>query len=163
MRTLLAILSLLVFTPDVTKEDVKKLVAAGVSDDVIVDFIRFHGPVSPLSTEDLLDLRAAHVSAKVLAAMIEAVSSPGEEVEPAASSTVPWYYPYGQYYDYYYAPYFWWYLGPGYFHRHHPPYRYPYGYRSPSYPYGYHYPHYPYAYHWGPYPHYPYQSPVNPH
>ncbi|HVR87263.1 MAG TPA: hypothetical protein VMU54_23265 [Planctomycetota bacterium] len=165
MTALLAFLSILAFTPDLTKEDVKRLVAAGVSDDVIVVFIRSHGPVSPLSTEDLIDLRAAQVSEKVLSAMVEASTVSAEEYTLPMTTGTPWYYPYGAYYDYYYGPFFWWYLGPGYYrsHRHDP---YPYGYRHVPfgyrYPYGYHYPNYPYGYHWRPDPGDRHRNPIVP-
>jgi hypothetical protein len=148
MTALLAALSLLTFTPDLSKDDVKRLVAAGISDDVIVVYIRMHGPVlPPLTTRDIIELREANVSEKVLTAMIESSKEPptasGEPVEdaPPVTYSYPWYYPSGYYYDYYSGPYAWWYVGPGryaypyYTHHSHYPYRYPYRY---PYPYGVH-------------------------
>lgn len=164
MMALLIYLSIAIsgISPDVSKEDLKKLVAAGVSDDVIVAFIRSHRPVVALSAEDLVELRRANVSESVLAAMAEGTAarpaSPteSEAVQPSAADSYPWYYPQGYYYDYYYGPWVWWYLGPGY-------YRYPYRYWG--FPYGYRYPHYhpyPWGHVWGPYGHYP-DHIVNPH
>ncbi|HXX92338.1 MAG TPA: hypothetical protein VEN81_01810 [Planctomycetota bacterium] len=163
MNALLALLSLLLFTPDVTKEDVKKLVAAGVSENAIVSFIRSHGPVSPLSSEDLIELRKAKVSERILATLLEMSRvPPGTPPVPPAEDytttaptyTSPWYYPYGYFYGYAYGPYAGWYLGPGYY------WRYPYWHR---YPYGYPYRGYPYGDHWGPHWNYRYPTYVHPH
>lgn len=149
MTALLAVLALLSFTPDVSKEDIKKLVAAGVSDDVIVAFIRTHGPVAALSAEDMIDLRNAHVSDRVLAAMVQASAAPPaaspEPYGPTETDATGWFFPYGYFTDYYYGPYFWWYLGPG------SPFcrQWRYRYYYPYFHY-YHYPHYPYGYHWAP-------------
>jgi hypothetical protein len=165
MTALLMFLSLLAFTPDVTKEEVKKLVAAGVSDDAIVAYIRSHGPVGALSAEDLIDLRHANVSDRVLAAMVEASSAPPTtSPEPPGypyRETTPyaWFYTYGYFPYYYYGPSFWWYLGPDSSLYRHWPYssRYPYSYRY------YHYPRYPYGYHWAPTWSYPPRHEVSPH
>jgi len=131
MTALLALLSLLIFTPDLTKNDVKRLVEAGISDEVIVAYVRTYGPVEPLSARDLIDLRQANVSEKVLAAMVESSKKPApappgetEESSPPVTYSYPWYYPSGYYYDYYSGPYVWWYLGPGRYT--YPYYRYPY-------------------------------------
>jgi hypothetical protein len=153
MIAFLGFLSMMVFTPDITKEDVKRLVAAGVSDDVILEFIRTHGPVAAMTAEDLMELKKANVSEKVLSALVAASTAPpSASPEPKENSALPyeswWYTPYGYPYEYYYGPYFWLYSGPLY-RRY--PYRYgytPYSYRY--YPYYYHYPRYPYGYHWTP-------------
>lgn len=50
----------------VTKEDLKKLTAAQISDGVILAYIRSHGPVPKLSAQDLIELKNAGVSEKVL-------------------------------------------------------------------------------------------------
>jgi hypothetical protein len=76
MIALLAFLSLLVAAPDLTKEEVKRLVAAGISDGVIVEYIHKNGPVQPLTSQDLIDLRQANVSEEVLAAMLEPARAP---------------------------------------------------------------------------------------
>jgi len=158
MTALLAFLALLTFTPDLTKEDVKKLVAAGVSDDVIVSVIRARGPMRGLSVDDMIDLRNANVSDKVLAAMVEASKLPNVTApDPSeyGTATYPGYYGY----DSYYYPSYGWTFGLGY--------GYGYGYRYPHYscypyrtatPYGYGYRSYPYGHSWAPVPH-QYQSP----
>ncbi len=74
MKNALLALALLAAAPaaafaDVSKEDVRKLVAAGISDDVIVTFIRTRGPVQPMSADDLVELKQAGASEKVLAAL----------------------------------------------------------------------------------------------
>src|SRR5579883_3071819 len=116
MTALLAALAFLTFAPDVSKEDVKKLVAAGVSDDVVVAYIRTHGPTPALSAEDMTELRNAHVSDRVLAAMVVASKAPPSESPEPPGNVEPdvdaWAYPYGATADYYYGPYFWWYVGP---------------------------------------------------
>lgn len=60
----------LAVSADVTKEDIRKLVAAGISDDVILTFIRSNGPVASLSSDDLVDLKKAGASEKVLNALV---------------------------------------------------------------------------------------------
>jgi hypothetical protein len=169
MIAFLAFLSMMVFTPDISKEELKRLVAAGVSDDVIVEFIRSHGPVAAMSPEDLIDLKKANVSEKVLSALVAASKAPpSASPEPSENVALPsdswWFYPYGYPYEYYYGPYFWWYIGPGspLYRRY--PYRsayYPYPYRY--YPYSYRYPRYPYGYHWAAPRHEPPRTRVNPH
>ncbi|HLY11387.1 MAG TPA: hypothetical protein VKW04_18940 [Planctomycetota bacterium] len=155
MTALAALLSILTFTPDLTKEDVKRLVMAGISDDVIVTYIRSYGPVRLLSPQDLVDLREANASEKVLAAVLasDAGPSPGDvPLEPPVTYSYPWYYPEGYYYDYYSGPYAWWYIGPG---RWQYP-RYHHGY-SRRYPYP---PYFLHGYRGGVQP--PYHHPVNP-
>ena len=51
---------------EVTKEDLKKLSAAQISDGVILAYIRSHGPVPKMSAQDLIELKNAGVSEKVL-------------------------------------------------------------------------------------------------
>lgn len=148
MNALLSLLSVLVFTPDVTKEDVKKLVASGVSENAIVSFIRSHGPTTPLSSDDLVDLRRAKVGEKIILAMLETsrmppgstVAAPGTDYTSAWIDDTSWYSPYGYYYGSYFWPYLGWYVGPGY--RHHW--------------------HVPFGYRWGPNRHYPYPAYVHP-
>lgn len=52
---------------DVTKEDVKALLQAGVSEGVIVSYVNDHRPVRYLSREDLLELKLAGASNGLLA------------------------------------------------------------------------------------------------
>jgi hypothetical protein len=53
-------------TAEVTKEDLKKLAAAQVADRVVVAYVRSHGPMPKLSAQDLIELKNAGVSEKVL-------------------------------------------------------------------------------------------------
>ena len=160
MTALLALLPfLLPISPDLSKEEIKRLVEAGISDDVIVAYVRTHGPVQALTTQDLIDLRSANVSEKVLTAMISSASLPRETVTPEpvpeeapVTYSYPWYYADGYYYDYYAGPYVWWYLGPGRC-------RYPHHYWYYSHGY-YGYPHSLHGYRGGVQP--PYHHPVNP-
>ncbi len=125
---------------DVSKEDIKKLVAAGVGDDVIVTFIRANSPVHKLSADDVVELKQAGASEKVLGALMgSAPAAPARKVETVERVvekqvyvpqttyvySTPSYYPSSYYYGGYY---------PGY---------YSYGSYYPSYAY---YPRYSYSY-----------------
>jgi hypothetical protein len=101
---------------DVTKEDIKKLVAAGISDDVIISYIRSNSPVRKLSADDVVELKQAGTSERVLSNLMASVSGsaparPAETVveQPSyvPSSTVVYESPY--YYGSYYYPYSYWY------------------------------------------------------
>ncbi|MDQ7779462.1 MAG: hypothetical protein RDV41_07100 [Planctomycetota bacterium] len=65
-----------------TKEDVARLAAAGVGDDVIVLKIKADGAVFDLSTDDILYLKSAKVSDEVIAAML--MTSVGPAAVPLA-------------------------------------------------------------------------------
>lgn len=65
---------------DVTKEDIKKLAAAGISEDVILSYIRQNGPVAKMSADDLIELKQAGVSDKVLGALTGASPAPAAKV-----------------------------------------------------------------------------------
>lgn len=56
---------------DVAKEDLKKLAAAGIGDDVVPAFIQAKAPVSRMSADALAELKQAGVSDGVLMALIE--------------------------------------------------------------------------------------------
>lgn len=68
---------------DVTKEDLKKLAAAQVSDEVVIAYVRAHGPMPRPTAQDLIDLKNAGVSDKVL----EAVAAGGPKPAPALFRT----------------------------------------------------------------------------
>lgn len=53
-----------------TKEDIKKLAKAGVSDDVVLSFIRANGTIPNLTSDDVVELKAAGVSDRVLSALM---------------------------------------------------------------------------------------------
>ena len=76
----------------VSKEDIKKLVAAGVSEDVVLTYVRANGPAPRMSADDLIDLKQAGAGEKVLAALASGTTSvpapaPRSEVveQPAAA------------------------------------------------------------------------------
>ena len=54
---------------DVSKEDIKKLAGAGVGEEVILTFIRSNGPVARLTADDLIELKQAGASERVLTAL----------------------------------------------------------------------------------------------
>lgn len=103
---------------EVSREDIKKLVAAKISDDVILSFIRRNGPALPLSADDLVDLKQAGASERVLAAMMTPAAPAAAPRTEIADRTVyaigngyaydfctPYYYPYSySYYSPYYYP-----------------------------------------------------------
>jgi hypothetical protein len=118
----------LAVSAQVTKEDIKKLTAAGISDDVILSYVKSNGGIGKLSAEDVVDLKQAGASEKLLTSILSNSSpAPQKMVErPAGTppapapapvadtapyystpSTVvyPDYYP-SSYYTYYY-PYYW--------------------------------------------------------
>jgi hypothetical protein len=69
---------------DVTKDDLKKLASAGVSDDVTLAFVRANAPVHRLSADDVVELKAAGLSDRVLAVVMGPVEAPA----PAVQNTV---------------------------------------------------------------------------
>ena len=139
---------------DVTKEDIKKLSNASLSDEVIVNYIRRNRPAAELSAEELIELKRANVSDVVLKAFVEAGASaqePSESVPrkpveaerkaqpsgPIESNSKPTHYrtTYGSYHPTYRSSYsypFSRYRSYGYGYR-------PYGYGYRSYRYGYRY------------------------
>lgn len=91
-KTVLA-LALLIGVPmalsaEVTKEDLKKLSAAGISDGVILSYVRSNGPVAKLSADDLLELKQAGASDTMLAAVL---SDPGPAARPSPAYVAPSY------------------------------------------------------------------------
>jgi hypothetical protein len=158
---------------DVGKNDVKKLLQAGIGEQTIVQFIRKNGPADPLSVEDITELRDAGATDAVINAMLDASrtsdavtrTSGSPDYSYSDSTTVyypaystsyyPYYYPYSYYYSYpyYYRPYRY-YPYPYYNHYHYYYPKYPY---SSSYRYPYssrYYPNYSYR----PYSTAPYRS-----
>lgn len=124
---------------DITKEELRRLLDAHVSDAAIVSYIRKHGPVQPLSIEDITELKKAGASDEVLRTLVEAsrpsdaVTRPSESPEPyddpGPPSTGGYYY----YYYPYYAPFT---LYPSFIYSYRPyrcRYYYP-SYRSPTVP-----------------------------
>jgi hypothetical protein len=125
-------LSPLAASADVSKEDLKKLAAAGVGDEVIFGFIRSNGPVARLSADDLVELKQAGAGEKLLAVLAGGSAPParpqsGEKqgdrgTERAASAAPPTYvYETPTYYTNYYP-----YYSPSYYYGYYPRYYNPY-------------------------------------
>src|SRR5437588_668645 len=55
---------------DVGKEELKKLAQAGVSDDLILSYVRSKGTVEKLSADDLIELKRAGLSDALLARLV---------------------------------------------------------------------------------------------
>jgi len=55
---------------DVGKEELKKLAQAGLSDELIMDFVRSKGGVAKLSADDVVELKRAGLSDPLLARLI---------------------------------------------------------------------------------------------
>jgi len=77
MKRIAAVVSILALAAtsafaDVSKEDVKKLAAAGVGDDVIIAFIKANSPAPKLTADEIVDLKKSGVSDKVIEAMVSA-------------------------------------------------------------------------------------------
>ena len=75
----------------VTKEDIKKLTAAGISDDVILSYVKSNGGVARLSAEDVVDLKQAGASEKLLTSIlsIPSASQPKASEKPALGPPPP--------------------------------------------------------------------------
>ena len=96
MKTLSIALTFLVALPlaaaaEVTKEDLKKLAAAGISDDVILSYIKSNGGVAKLSAEDIIELKQAGASEKVLSVALGNAPAPAatRDYSPPAGSDTP--------------------------------------------------------------------------
>jgi hypothetical protein len=104
----------LAVSAQVTKEDIKKLTAAGISDDVILSYVKANGGLARLSAEDVVELKQAGASEKLLTSILSSPSSPDQKTvqkpaQPAPATTTyvdstPYYYTpsTGYYSDYYY-------------------------------------------------------------
>jgi hypothetical protein len=129
---------------NVTKEEIKKLVSAGISDEVILTYIRTHGPVVPLSADDLVDLKRAGAGDRLLAGLVGSPATPAAAQAPAPPVVAAPAAPAGSYTETVVAPSYA-YVSPAYYAG------YPYYYSS------YYYPYYPYYYS-GCYPRYYYSG-----
>jgi len=67
---------------DVDKEELKKLVRAGLSDDLILGYVRHKGPLVRLSADDLLELKNAGLSDTLLVSLL-----PHQAPAPKPAST----------------------------------------------------------------------------
>ena len=91
MKKILAATALAFFLPaaasaDVTKEDILKLSNAGISQDVIVNFIRANAPVRNLTADEIVALKEAGVGERVLAALTARPAKPEPKPAPAVAS-----------------------------------------------------------------------------
>ncbi|HLY11382.1 MAG TPA: hypothetical protein VKW04_18915 [Planctomycetota bacterium] len=91
MKKIILGLALLLGAPlavcaDVTKEDVRKLCAAGISDSLIVNYVKSNGPLQKLSTGDLLDLRHAGASDSLLFSLLALETLPPAPADDLSSA-----------------------------------------------------------------------------
>ena len=91
MKKMMLTLTLLVGVPmalsaEVSKEELKKLAAAGISDSVILTYVKSHGPMAKLSPEDVIDLKKAGLTDGLLAAIL---SPSGQAVKAAPAADAP--------------------------------------------------------------------------
>src|SRR6188508_1879234 len=92
MKTLAMALTFLAALPlaaQVSKEDIKKLAAAGISDDVILSYVKANGPVAKLSAEDVIELKQAGTSEKVLSVIVAGSMPAPAPAAPAAPAPAP--------------------------------------------------------------------------
>lgn len=152
---LLGLLATVGILPDVDKNDIRKLLAAGISETTIVEFIQKNGPAEPLSIDDITELKKAGAGDAVLNAMLQA-SRTSDAVTRTQDRppTVVYSYPSSSYYPYSYYPYSNYSYYPY-------SYRYPYSYAYRSYPRYHHYPYSSYSYRHQAYPHRGYTVPYN--
>ena len=143
---------------DVTKDEVRRLLEAHVSDQTLIAYVQKNGPMQPLTIDDLTQLKNAGASDELLRFLLESSRS-SDAMTPAPSTNdyssdsttviygAPQYYYYPSTYpSYAYAP-----VYPAYTYSYYYPYRYPYRY----YPYrSYPYHNYPYYARPHPYSHY---------
>ena len=67
---------------DVSKEDIRKLVGAGISDEVILTFIRSNGPVVKITADDVVELKQAGASDRVVSALMGSAPMPAPAPQP---------------------------------------------------------------------------------
>ncbi|MHC4607654.1 MAG: hypothetical protein ACYTAF_12130 [Planctomycetota bacterium] len=76
---------------DVSKDDIRKLVKNGISDSVIVAYIRANRPVRHLSSDDVIELKNMGASDAVLEALLDGASkkaAPAPAVQPQPAPRV---------------------------------------------------------------------------
>ena len=73
---------------DIGKEELKKLARAGISDEVILSYVRSRGPVAKLSADDIIELKKAGLSDGLLTTLVSlAEPAPGAAAESSTSSS----------------------------------------------------------------------------
>lgn len=65
---------------DVSKEEIRRLLVAGVPEEVVLTYVRQHGPVARLSADDLVDLRAAGAGDRILAELVSPQNDPDADL-----------------------------------------------------------------------------------
>jgi hypothetical protein len=65
---------------DIGKEELKKLARAGISDEVILSYVRSQGPLAKFSADDVIELKKAGLSDGLLGTLVSLA-------EPAAGAT----------------------------------------------------------------------------
>ena len=106
---------------DVTKEDILKLTGAGISQDVIVNFIKANAPVRNFTADELVELKKKGVGDRVLAALTAKPAKPAPRPAPRpkaprTSVVREWRAPVSYYY--YSRPYYSTFYGLGYNYSH---------------------------------------------
>lgn len=71
-----------------SKEDLKKLAKAGLSEEVLIAFVRSHGAVDKLTCDDLIQLKEAGLTDKVLASLLAPPEPPKARVVERESNYV---------------------------------------------------------------------------
>ena len=92
MKKLMLVLGLLGSFPlalgaEVTKEDLKVLASAGISDGVILSYVRSHGPLAKLSPEDVIELKNAGLKESLLAQILSVPAPAAPAAAPASPTT----------------------------------------------------------------------------
>src|SRR5690349_4713353 len=99
---------------NVGKDDLKTLAQAGLSDDTVIAFVKSHGPLAPLSPDDLAELKKAGMGEKALAFLVrpptkdQSAQAPSTSrmYEPSTSTTAASSNVVYSYYDYPYSYYY---------------------------------------------------------
>lgn len=116
-------LALSLLAADVTKEDVKKLLAAGVDEKTILAYVERNRPVAKVSADDVIELKKAGASDRVIEALLSPAPARQEKrevvvVRPEVYS-YGWYDPWAYYrWHYGYPRYSWHYYRPTYVYPH---------------------------------------------
>ena len=74
---------------DVGKEELKKLVQAGLSDELILNYVRYKAPLARISADDLLELKKAGLSDSLLTRLLpfqEPAADPAPAPKPASTT-----------------------------------------------------------------------------
>jgi hypothetical protein len=97
---------------DVTKTDVKKLLDAGISDNVIVEYVKANAPVR-MTASELISLKSSGATDNVLTVLAQYMSTAAPAPTQVTTETVYVYEPY--YHTWYWGGYWGWY--PRYYYR----------------------------------------------